>query len=71
MMLIPISHGTKAYAMFGTPSAYRKERSVVTPYIHETLFVFLPETMSVYGEPLLAMRLRNISHTSQSLIRLV
>jgi hypothetical protein len=68
MMLMPISHGTKAYAMFGTPSAYRKERSVVTPYIHETLFVFLPETMSVYGESLLAMRYLRLNEGEQNII---
>ena len=68
MLLMPISHGTKAYAMFGTPSAYRKETSVVTPYIHESRSVFLPETMSVTGEPLLAMRYLRLNEGEQDII---
>jgi hypothetical protein len=51
--------------MFGTPSANKKEMSVVTPYLPETLSVVLPETQSVIGDPLLKMRYLRLNEVEQ------
>jgi hypothetical protein len=64
MMIATITARTRV-AIFGTPSANKRDMTVVTPYFPETVSVMLPEAQSVIVDPLLKMRYPRLNEVEQ------